>query len=181
MKKLCVFCGSSSGQDPLYVEHARQLGRLCAESGWGIVTGGGGQGLMLAVAEGALQAGGHVEGVIPHDMVLREWAHNSLTDLHVVETMHQRKQRMHDRCDAFVALPGGVGTFDEICEALAWQKLEIHKKPVAVLNTLNFYDKFLHFLDHSVEAGFYHSLDRQRLWVVDTPRALVEQLTQFTT
>lgn len=162
------------------MEHARLLGQLCAEAGWGLVTGGGGQGLMLAVAEGALAHGGHVEGVIPHSMVLREWAHNSLTDLHVVETMHQRKQRMHDRCDAFVALPGGVGTLDEICEALAWQKLEFHKKPVALLNTLGFYESFLKLLDHSVETGFYNALDRERLWVTDTPQELLTRLAQFT-
>ncbi|MBX3172046.1 MAG: TIGR00730 family Rossman fold protein [Candidatus Eremiobacteraeota bacterium] len=180
MKKLCVFAGSSPGRDPLFMEHARQLGELCADAGWGIVNGGGGQGMMLAVADGALSRGGHVEGVIPHSMVLREWAHNSLTDLHVVETMHQRKQRMHDRCDAFVALPGGIGTLDEVCEALAWQKLEIHKKPVAVLNTLGFYESFLHLLDHTVECGFYHALDRERLWVTATPQELITRLNQFT-
>lgn len=180
MKKLCVFAGSSPGRDPLFLAHARQLGELCAQAGWGIVNGGGGQGMMQAVAEGALSRGGHVEGVIPHSMVLREWAHNGLTDLHVVETMHERKQRMHDRSDAFVALPGGIGTLDEVCEALAWQKLEIHKKPVALLNTSGFYESFLHLLDHTVECGFYHELDRQRLWVTSDPQDLLDRLSQFT-
>jgi len=181
MKKLCVFAGSASGAEPVFEEHARQLGELCASAGWGIVYGGGGQGLMKAVADGALSRGGHVEGVIPHSMVLREWAHNSLTDLHVVQTMHERKQRMHDRCDAFVALPGGIGTLDEICEALAWQKLELHKKPVALLNTAGFFQGFLQLLDQTVQQGFYHARDRERLLVVDTPQQLVEHLTSART
>ena len=133
---------------------------------------------MAAVADGALSAGGFVEGVIPDSMVRREWAHRKLSELHVVETMHERKQRMHDRSDAFVALPGGIGTFDEICEALAWQKLEIHKKPVAVLNVNGFYNAFLAMLEEAVKEGFYSPFDCQRLWVVDNSTQLSERLSR---
>lgn len=131
---------------------------------------------MQAVADGALSEGGLVQGVIPHDMVVREWAHRGLTDLHVVETMHERKQRMHDRCQAFVALPGGIGTFDEVCEALAWQKLEIHKKPVALLNTGGFFNPFVEMLRHAVEEGFYSPQDCARLIVVEQAQEVMGRL-----
>jgi uncharacterized protein (TIGR00730 family) len=173
---LCVFAGSAAGSKPIYAAEAERLGQTCAHKGWGVVYGGGGSGLMAAVADGALRAGGYVEGVIPDSMVQREWAHASLSDLHIVETMHQRKQRMHDRSDAFVALPGGVGTFDEVCEALAWQKLEIHKKPVALLNVDGFYDHFVALLEHLVREGFYAQADLSRLWVVDECEQLFERL-----
>ena len=132
--------------------------------------------MMGALADCALEAGGIVEGVIPHYMIEREWAHGALSDLHVVETMHQRKQRMHDRSDAFLALPGGIGTFDELCEALTWQKLEIHKKPVAVLNTANFFAPLLRALAHTVEQGFYRAEDLGRLQILDSPSQLPQRI-----
>lgn len=131
---------------------------------------------MLAVADGALSQGGYVEGVIPDSMVKREWAHRNLSDLFVVETMHERKQRMHDRSHAFVALPGGIGTLDEICEALAWQKLEIHKKPVALLNIEGYFNPFLAMLEQITRDGFYSSADLARLWVVRDSAELFEKL-----
>lgn len=176
MPNLCVFAGSAPGRKPAYAAEARRLGLTCAQQGWGVIYGGGGSGLMAAVADGAMAAGGFVEGVIPDSMVRREWAHGGLSELHIVETMHQRKQRMHDRSDAFVALPGGVGTFDEVCEALAWQKLEIHKKPVALLNVAGFYDGFVALLDHLVAEGFYARGDLDRMWVVDSCEQLFERL-----
>ncbi len=176
MKKLCVFGGSSPGHNPLFVQQAWRLGELCAEAGWGIVYGGGGRGIMGAVADGCMSKGGLVEGVIPQDMVAREWGHQGVR-LHVVQTMHERKQMMHDLCDALVALPGGIGTLDEICEALAWQKLEIHQKPVALLNTASFYDGFVQLLECTVENGFYHPRDRSRLWIIETPEQLLARLS----
>lgn len=131
---------------------------------------------MQAVADGALSLGGFVEGVIPDSMVRKEWAHRGLSDLFIVETMHQRKQRMHDRSQAFVALPGGIGTLDEICEALAWQKLEIHKKPVAVLNVEGFFDPFLVLLQQCVREGLYSERDYARLWVVADAQELMDRL-----
>lgn len=174
---LCVFAGSRLGAEPVYTREARLLGSLCAQRGWGIVYGGGGQVLMGELADAALQAGGYVEGVIPDDMVQREWAHRCLSELHIVETMHQRKQRMHDRSDAFVALPGGIGTLDELCEALAWQKLEIHKKPVAVMDVDGFYKPLLRALEQISRAGFYSEPDFERLWVVDSASSLVHRLS----
>lgn len=132
---------------------------------------------MGLLADAALQAGGYVEGVIPDDMVQREWGHQCLSELHVVETMHQRKQRMHDRSDAFVALPGGIGTLDELCEALAWQKLEIHKKPIAVLNVEGYYSPLLRALEEVARAGFYAAADLERLWVADSANTLVQRLS----
>ena len=169
---LCVFAGSTPGSDPSYVHAARRVGVLCAQAGWGVVYGGGGAGLMGELADAALAAGGRVEGMIPHSMVEREWAHPGLSDLHVVETMHERKQLMHDRCDAFLALPGGIGTFDELCETLTWQKLEIHRKPVAVLNTVGFFGPFLAALDHAVDQGFYGQADMGRLLVLESPEEI---------
>ncbi len=176
MRKLCVFAGSSPGHNPAFVEAARQVGQLCAECGWGLVYGGGGQGMMGALADAALAAGGLVEGVIPRDMVEREWGHTGLSLQHIVETMHQRKQRMHDECHAFLALPGGIGTLDELCEILTWQKLAIHANPVAVLNTAGFFAPFLATLQGCVEQGFYHPLDLKRLVVLDTPQQLLSVL-----
>jgi len=176
VQNLCVFAGSRFGGHPSYQEEAYRLGVSCARSGWGLIYGGGGSGLMLAVADGALSEGGYVEGVIPESMVKREWAHSSLSDLFVVQTMHERKQRMHDRSHAFVALPGGIGTLDEICEALAWQKLEIHKKPVALLNIEGYFDPFLNLLEQVVREGFYAGADLARLWVVQDSAELFEKL-----
>lgn len=118
---------------------------------------------MGALADGALSVGGVVQGVIPRDMIEREWAHSGVTQMHVVETMHERKQMMHDLCDAFVALPGGVGTFEELFEVLTWLKLGIHRKPVAVLNSDGFFDRFLQLLDQLVNDGFYAADDREAL------------------
>lgn len=132
---------------------------------------------MGELADAALQAGGYVEGVIPDDMVQREWGHQCLSELHIVETMHQRKQRMHDRSDAFVALPGGIGTLDELCEALAWQKLEIHKKPIAVMDIDGYYAPLLQALEKVARAGFYAEADLERLWVVDSATSLVNRLS----
>jgi uncharacterized protein (TIGR00730 family) len=168
MRRVCVFCGSNSGAAPEYAAAAAELGRLLAERGLGLVYGGSNVGLMGTLADAALEGGGEVTGVIPRSLVEREVAHRGLTELLMVETMHERKARMADLADAFVAMPGGYGTFDELCEILTWAQLGIHSKPVGLLNTLGYWDPFLEFLDHAVAAGFLRPGHRQLVEVRDT-------------
>lgn len=154
MKRICVFCGSHAGNDPAYADVAREAARAIVAAGYGVVYGGGGIGLMKVVADAALEAGGEVIGVIPGALARTEMAHQGLTQLHVVETMHERKAMMEDLSDAFVALPGGFGTMDEFCEALTWRELRIHDKPIGLLNVLGYYDALLAFFDSMVARGF---------------------------
>ena len=160
MKRICVFCGSHPGNDPAYADVAREAARAIVAAGYGVVYGGGGIGLMKVVADAALEAGGEVIGVIPHALARSEMAHQGLTQLHVVETMHERKAMMDDLSDAFVALPGGFGTMDEFCEALTWRELRIHDKPIGLLNVLGYYDALLAFFDSMVARGFVGPLTR---------------------
>jgi uncharacterized protein (TIGR00730 family) len=146
-KSVAVFCASASGAKPEYAAAAEQLGRTLAERGIGLIYGGGRTGLMGAVADGALAAGGYVVGVIPHVLVDLEVAHDGVSELHVTSTMHTRKALMAEKADAFIILPGGYGTFEEMFEVLAWQTLKIHSKPVVLLNVAGFYDTMLAFLD----------------------------------
>jgi uncharacterized protein (TIGR00730 family) len=146
-KSVAVFCASASGARPEYMAAANALGRTLAECGIGLIYGGGNTGLMGAVADGALAAGGHVVGVIPEVLVDLEVAHRGVTELHVTSTMHTRKALMAARADAFIILPGGYGTFEEMFEVLAWQTLKIHSKPVVLLNVAGFFDTLLAFLD----------------------------------
>lgn len=151
---ICVYCASQPGVDERFADAAREVGSWIARHGGQLVYGGGHNGLMGVVADAALQAGGRVVGVIPKALVEREWAHHACTELHIVETMHQRKHMMAERCTAFLALAGGIGTFEELFEAWTWKQLGYHDKPVAVLNTAGYYDHLLTFLQGSVEAGF---------------------------
>jgi uncharacterized protein (TIGR00730 family) len=146
-KSVAVFCASASGARPEYMVAAEELGRTLAERGLGLIYGGAKVGLMGAVADGALAAGGHVVGVIPHVLVDLEIAHKGVTELHVTSTMHTRKALMAEKADAFFVLPGGYGTFEEMFEVLAWQTLKIHSKPVVVINVAGFFDTMLTFLD----------------------------------
>ena len=145
MKRLAVYCGSASPSDPVYIESARQVGRTLAERGIGVVYGGGRLGLMGAVADSALEAGGEVIGIIPQALVNAEVAHRGLSELHVVETMHQRKQAFTDLSDGFINLPGGTGTMDELWEALSWAQIGYHAKPVGLLNVSGYYDGLVAF------------------------------------
>lgn len=154
MKRLAVYCGSATPADPAYVEAARVVGRALAGRGIGVVYGGGRLGLMGAVADAALEAGGEVIGVIPDALVGAEVAHRGCTELHVVQTMHQRKQLFTDLSDGFVTLPGGVGTMDELWEAISWSQLGYHGKPVGLLNVGGFYDQLIAFNRHMIETGF---------------------------
>ncbi len=163
MARLCVFCGSSPGRRPIYVDAAVRLGRALAERGHGLVYGGGSVGLMGTVADAVLEGGGEAIGVIPRSMVDRELAHQRLTALHVVETMHERKAKMVSLSDAFVALPGGHGTLDELFEALTWSQLGIHEKPIGMWNVDGYWDPLLAALDHMSAEGFVRPHDRARL------------------
>ncbi len=154
LRRVCVFCGSSHGTRPAYAAAARALGRELVARGHGLVYGGGNVGLMGVVADAVLAAGGDVIGVIPHALMAREIGHTGVTTMHVVDSMHERKARMADQADAFVALPGGVGTFEELFEAITWTQLGLHAKPCGLLNVDGFYDDLLRFLDHAWAEGF---------------------------
>ena len=167
LKRICVFCGSSVGSLPAHAAAARELGRTLAERGLGIVFGGGKVGLMGVLADAALAAGGETIGVIPEALVAREIGHNGLTKLHVVRSMHQRKTLMADLADAFIALPGGYGTFEEFFEAVTWTQLGIHKKPCGLLNVNGYYDALLALLDRAVADGFIR--EANRTLVLDAP------------
>ncbi|NLS29203.1 putative cytokinin riboside 5'-monophosphate phosphoribohydrolase [Sphingomonas sp. S2M10] len=167
MKRIAVYCGSASPADPVYIEAARALGRTLAERGIGVVYGGGRLGLMGAVADAALEAGGEVIGVIPTLLVNAEVAHRGLTALEVCETMHERKARFTELADGFVNLPGGTGTMDELWEAMSWAQLGYHQDPIGLLNIAGYYDKLVEFWEHMGTVGFVRP-QHQSLLLVDT-------------
>jgi uncharacterized protein (TIGR00730 family) len=177
--RICVFCGSSNSVRAEYLEAARRLGQLLAHERVGLIYGGGKLGLMGEVANACMQAGGQVIGVIPKGLVEREMAHHGLTELHVVETMHQRKAMMADLAHAFITLPGGLGTLEELFEIWTWSQLGIHQKPLGLLNIEGYYDKMLSFLWHSQSEGF---TKRDHLWsllVDQDPRILLERIRNY--
>jgi uncharacterized protein (TIGR00730 family) len=179
MRRLCVFCGSSSGSRAEYRQTARRLGELLAARGIGLVFGGGHIGLMGVLADAVLQAGGEAIGVIPQGLVDRELAHGGLTTLHVVETMHQRKALMADLSDGFAALPGGYGTADEFFELLTWGQLGLHAKPMGLLNVAGFFDPLVGWVDHCVREGFVRPEHRALLQLTADPKELLELLAQY--
>ncbi|WP_454056011.1 LOG family protein [Cupriavidus sp. Marseille-Q8015] len=176
MKSVCVYCGSSPGNRPEYAEAAALLGRTLAARGLALVYGGGKVGLMGIVADSVLAHGGTVVGVIPDALMQKEVGHRGLTELHVVRNMHERKQMMADRADAFIALPGGVGTFEELFETFTWLQLGYHDKPVGLLNVAGFYDGMLGFLSHAVHEGFLKPVHADLLHVADTADGLLVKL-----
>ena len=178
MKRLAVYCGSATPADPTYIEGARALGRAFAERGIGLVYGGGRTGLMGAIADGALEGGGEVIGVIPQALVDAEVAHRGLTELHVVSGMHQRKQMFTDLSDGFVTIPGGTGTMDELWEALSWAQLGYHADPVGLLNTAGYYDHLIAFWEKMGEVGFLRPQHRDLLIVADTLDVLLDQMAE---
>ncbi len=173
---ICVYCGSRSGDDPAFAAAARAIGRAIGERGWRLIYGGGRAGLMGEVADSALAAGANVIGVIPHALVAREQGHGGLNELIVVDTMHERKRLMAEHSDAFTALPGGIGTFEELFEAWTWLQLGYHAKPVGVLNVAGYYDGLLSFLEHGVARGFMTHAQRELLQVEVEPGALLDRL-----
>jgi uncharacterized protein (TIGR00730 family) len=168
----CVFCGSSLGHDPLYARTAAAIGTLFARAGIDVVYGGGNIGLMGTVAESALAAGGNVIGVIPKSLAAREVAHNGLSELYLVDTMHERKARMNDLSDGFLMLPGGFGTFEEFCEVVTWVQLGIIAKPCVVLNVGGYYDPLLAMFDRANAFGFINDRNRAIVDVVPSVDAL---------
>ena len=179
MKRLAVYCGSATPADPAYVELAQAVGRSLAERGVGVVYGGGRLGLMGAVADSALAAGGEVIGVIPQALVDLEVAHRGLTELHVVATMHQRKQAFTDLSDGFLTLPGGTGTMDELWEALSWAQIGYHAKPVGLLNALGYYDGLVAFWAKMAEVGFLRPQHVELLIVADALDGLLERMAAW--
>ncbi|WP_030471480.1 TIGR00730 family Rossman fold protein [Lentzea aerocolonigenes] len=176
--RICVFCGSSAGR-VRHVRAAAEAGRLLARRGIEVVYGGGRVGTMGAVADGALNVGGSVIGVIPHHMVEWEIAHDGLTELHVVDTMHQRKALMADLSGAFVALPGGAGTLDEFFEIWTWAQLELHAKPIGLLNVDGYYDHLIAMIDHMVSEGFLKPAYRDMVLVDDDLERLLDRFTDY--
>ena len=179
MRRLCVFCGSSCGSDRRYRAAAVSVGELLAARGIGLVFGGGSIGLMGVVADAALGAGGDVVGVIPHALAARELAHREVADMRVVPSMHARKALMAELSDGFIALPGGLGTFEELFEIATWSQLGIHRKPVGVLNVAGYYDALTVLLDQAVQAGFVTAENRRLIAVEETPVALLEKLAAY--
>lgn len=179
MKRLAVYCGSATPADPIYIDSARAVGRSLAERGIGIIYGGGRLGLMGAVADGALAAGGEVIGIIPQALVDAEVAHRGLTELHICHTMHERKQAFTDLSDGFVTIPGGTGTMDEYWEAMSWAQLGYHAKPVGLLNVAGFYDHLVALIAHMGSVGFIRP-QHQGLLIVDTTLdGLLAKMTDF--
>jgi len=176
MKRICVFCGSHVGNDPSYARVARETAERIVRDGYGIVYGGGSIGLMGVVADAALAAGGDVVGVIPQTLARTEVAHPNLTELHVVDTMHERKALMVKFSDAFVALPGGYGTMDEFCEVLTWRQLRIHDKPIGLLNYRGYYDALLRLFDSMVLEGFLGPHTRALFADASTIEELFDQM-----
>jgi uncharacterized protein (TIGR00730 family) len=176
MRRLCVFCGSSRGKRSIHADGARRLGEAMATRGLGLVYGGGHIGLMGVLADAVLGAGCEAIGVIPRSMVDKELAHAGLSELHVVDTMHQRKALMAELADGFAALPGGFGTADELFEILTWAQLGLHAKPIGLLNTAGYFDPLLAWLDRAVLDGFLQPAHRQLLLESAEPNELLEQL-----
>jgi len=173
---ICVFCGSGTGNQPVYAQAARTLGALMANRGHALVYGGGNIGLMGIVADSVLEHRGEVIGVIPDFLLKREVGHRGLTRLEVVQSMHERKKRMADLADAFIAMPGGWGTLDELAEILTWGQLELIRQPVGVLNTDHFFDPLLQQMQHMVDTGFLREVNLAKLLVRHKPEDLIEAI-----
>ena len=179
MKRICVYCGSNVGARADYADAARELGRALVGAGLGLVYGAGNVGLMHVVAEAALAAGGEVIGLIPRSLADKELAHEGLTELIVVDSMHERKQGMADRADGFIALPGGIGTLEEVVEVFTWLQLEFHAKPIGLLNVAGFYDRLTTFLEHMNAEGFLLREQLDMLLVEDDPARLLDRMSNF--
>lgn len=179
IRRICVFCGSNTGSDPAYLQAARELGRLFAREGIALVYGGGSVGLMGEVADAVLGSGGEVIGVIPHALWAREVGHHGLTDLRIVDTMHERKAMMADLADAFIAMPGGLGTLEEIFEIWTWAQLGLHQKPVGFLDVNGYYSPLMQFLDRAVRERFVREEHRGIAVVDSDPEGLLRRFEDF--
>lgn len=179
MKRVCVFAGSNSGSRPEYADQARTLAGALVSRGIEIVYGGGKVGLMGALANAALESGGRVIGVIPHGLVAKEVGHHGVTELHVVDSMHERKALMSDLSDGFIALPGGWGTLEEFFEVLTWAQLGIHRKPCGLLNAAGYFDGLLTFMNHSIDERFVRADYRSMFLTARSADALLKQFEQY--
>ena len=180
MKNICIFCGSNSGNGTVYADAARGMVRAIGDAGLGIVFGGGNIGLMGVVAEAALATGVNVTGVTPRRLLEREMVHTGLTELHVVESMHERKVMMAELSDAFIALPGGMGTLDEFFEMVTLNQLGVQRKACGLLNVGGYFDQLRAFLDHAVDARFVNPAHRDMIVLEDDPRRMIEKLRRWT-
>jgi uncharacterized protein (TIGR00730 family) len=179
IRRICVYCGANTGARPAYAEAARRLGQFLGERGLGLVYGGGNVGLMGVLADAALLAGAEVIGVIPRALMARELGHQGITELRVVETMHERKAAMAEFADAFIALPGGLGTLDELFEAMTWAQLGLHQKPIGLLEVDGFFAPLVAYLDRAVTEGFVWAEHRAALTVASDPEVLLERFTTY--
>ncbi|WP_294240666.1 TIGR00730 family Rossman fold protein [uncultured Chryseobacterium sp.] len=179
MKSITVFCGSSFGSDDIYKEQATLLGQTLARQDIQLVYGGADVGLMGAVADGALNAGGKVIGVLPHFLQSKEIAHKQLTELVLVETMHERKTKMNDLCDGVIVLPGGYGTLEEFFEMITWAQLGLHQKPIGILNIDGFYDDLIRMVQTMVDKGFLKQVNRDMLLISDRIEDLLEMMKNY--
>ncbi len=179
LKRIAVYCGSATPSDPAYIETARHVGRTLAERGIGLVYGGGRLGLMGAIADAALDAGGEVIGVIPEALQSAEVTHGGCTEIHVVAGMHERKKMFTDLSDGFITIPGGVGTMDELWEAVSWAQLGYHQKPVGLLNAQGFYDHLIAFNAHMATVGFVREQHRGILIVDETLDGLLAKMSAY--
>jgi uncharacterized protein (TIGR00730 family) len=180
LQSICIFCGSSAGTEPVYEQAAQSIGRTLAQRGIDLIYGGGKVGLMGSTADACLREGGRVVGVMPRALVAKEIAHRGLTELYVVESMHERKARMADLAGAFIALPGGYGTWEEFCEVLTWSQLGLHRKACAVLNVNGYYDPLLAMADRAVAEGFVRQEHREILLSDTDPVRLLDRLSSYT-
>ncbi|APR94243.1 hypothetical protein PATSB16_09010 [Pandoraea thiooxydans] len=179
MRSVCVYCGASTGVRPAYAQAAALLGRRLAERGIRLIYGGGKVGLMGVVADAVLEHGGQAIGVIPEALLKKEVGHHGLTELHVVANMHQRKQMMADQADAFIAMPGGIGTCEELFEVFTWLQIGYHAKPIGLLNVEHYYDPLLGFLQHMVTENFLQRAQLDQLQIADEPATLLDRLASF--
>ena len=180
LTNVCVYCGSNFGRQPVYAEVARALGKALAGRGLGLVYGGARVGIMGIVADSVLEAGGRVTGVIPQGLVDKEVAHLGLTELVVTRSMHERKTQMVERSSAFIALPGGLGTLEELLEVWTWAQLGIHEKPCGVLNVAGYYDGLVGFIEHAVREGYVKGEHRALLLVEQDPGVLLDRFARYT-
>jgi uncharacterized protein (TIGR00730 family) len=179
MKRICVFCGSNQGVRSEYISAAQSLGKILVKRNLSLVYGGGNVGLMGIIADAVLAEGGEVIGVIPQSLVDREVAHQNLTTMHIVNSMHERKALMADLSDGFIAMPGGMGTFDEFCEILTWAQLGIHQKPCGILNVENYFTPLLKMFDHATDEGFLRDAHRDLVIEATKPEVLLDLFDNY--
>lgn len=179
LESICVFCGSREGKRPRYVKEAQHLGRLLVQRNIRLVYGGGSIGLMGKIADAVLEEGGYVVGVIPEKLAHKEIVHQGAQEMHIVDTMHTRKAKMATMSDAFIAMPGGYGTFEELFEVITWAQIGIHQKPIGLLNVEGYFDALLQFIDHAIAEGFVHADHRRLIVSAAQPDDLLEALGAY--